>query len=188
MATYIALLRGVNIAGNTLKMDRLRSLCGQLGFENSRTYVQSGNVLFESDSPAADCVKLLEDKLIGHTRLPVSVIIRTPAQLKKVLRNNPFPDATPDLAADEKKKSPNQPFKLYVAFLRTAPKQDALKKLRETPIGKDQFHIAGKEIYLRYAVGYGNSKMTNNLFEKLLTTRATTRNWNTVCKLCELAE
>jgi uncharacterized protein (DUF1697 family) len=187
MATYIALLRGVNVGGNTLKMERLRKLCGDLGYQNIRTYVQSGNVLFETDCAGSACVSALENKLIGETRLPVTVIIRTPAELKKVLRNNPFPEAVSKSADNQEPRKPSAPFKLYVAFLAAAPTKDSLRKLDGLNIAEDRFHVAGKEIYLCYANGYGNSKMTNNLFEKLLATRATTRNWNTVTKLYELA-
>lgn len=187
MQAYIALLRGVNVGGNTLKMQRLRTLGEELGFQNVRTYVQSGNLLFESGTSAAACVQMLEEKLIGHTRLPVSVIVRTPAELKKVLRNNPYPDAVSRGDAEGESKKPTAPFKLYVAFLAAAPHKGGCKKLNELRFGADQFHVAGKEIYLRYANGHGNSKMTNNLFEKVLGVRATTRNWNTVNKLYELA-
>jgi len=187
MATYIALLRGVNIGGNTLKMDRLKSLCADLGFDNVRTYVQSGNVLFNCESTALACLKGLEEKLSGQTRLPVTVIIRKPADLKKVLRNNPFPDAVASGAPGADSKKPGETARLYVAFLASSPDRARMKALEELSFGRNQFQIAGKEIYLRYAEGYGTSKMTNNLFEKVLAIRATTRNWNTVTKLSELA-
>ena len=187
MATYIALLRGVNIGGNTLKMERLRTICGDLGFQNIRTYVQSGNVVFEADRTGPACASALEKKLAGETRLPVTVIVRTPAELKKVLCNNPFPEAAPKAAESSKTIKSPAPFALYVAFLAAAPTKDALRKLDGLNTGQDRFRVAGKEIYLCYAHGYGNSKMTNNLFEKVLGVRATTRNWNTVTKLCEMA-
>ncbi len=186
MATYIALLRGVNVGGNTLKMERLRKLCAELGHADIQTYVQSGNVVFTCTGGAAACTKSLEQKLIGETRLPVTVIVRTPVELKKVIANNPFPDAAskPD---GEKKKKAAGPFVLYVAFLAAAPDKKGLKKLNELRFRADQFHVVGKEIYLRYDNGAGKSKMTNNVFEKVLAMRATTRNWNTVNALYEMA-
>ncbi len=185
MATYIALLRGVNIGGNTLKMERLRKLCADLGHADIQTYVQSGNVIFNCKVGAAACTKALEQKLVGETRLPVTVIVRTPAELKKVLSKNPFPEPAKRAPGSAKQKSV-EPIKLYVAFLAAAPTQSAIKTLEELNTGQDQFHLAGKEIYLHYFDGYGNSKMNNNLFEKLLSVRATTRNWNTVNKLYEM--
>src|SRR5258708_5603355 len=90
MPTHIALLRGVNVGGNLFKMERLRELCLGLGFQNARTYVQSGNVIFEAAAPASQCLARLERKLAAETRLPVSVILRTTADLRRILTRNPF--------------------------------------------------------------------------------------------------
>ncbi len=90
MATFIALLRGVNVGGNILKMDRLRELCAKLGAKNPRTYVQSGNVVFEATGSASEWESKLEKKLAGESRLPVSVIVRTTAEMSVVLAGNPF--------------------------------------------------------------------------------------------------
>src|SRR5579859_948828 len=81
MPTHIALLRGVNVGGNPLKMERLRALCEQLGFKNVRTYVQSGNIVFEAAGSASRCREQLEQKLAGETRLAVAVLVRTAAEL-----------------------------------------------------------------------------------------------------------
>ena len=187
MATYIALLRGVNIGGNTLKMERLRALCADLGFENIRTYVQSGNVLFENAGTVAACKKALEDKLLGQTRLPVTVIVRKPADMRRVLGNNPFPDVVASDMENSGRVGSSERARLYVAFLAAAPGREKMQTVRKLQFGQDRFHIAGKEIYLRYAQGYGNSKMNNNVFEKVLGIRATTRNWNTIKNLWKLA-
>lgn len=186
MPTYIALLRAVNIGGNTLKMERLRKVCTQLGLAGVRTYVQSGNVVFESDQSAKACGEAIEKALLGETRLPVSVIIRTPAELKRVLNKNPFPSAFPCKPAAQGTRTKPEPARLYVAFLAATPTRAALENLEGITVGEDQFHVSGREIYLHYANGYGNSKLSNNLFEKLLSLRATTRNWNTVNKLHEM--
>src|SRR5262245_49251356 len=90
MPTHIALLRGVNVGGNLLKMERLRELCVELGFRNVRTYVQSGNVVFESPAASAQCAKRLQETLAGQTRLPVAVVLRTAAELRRILEGNPF--------------------------------------------------------------------------------------------------
>src|SRR3984957_18448844 len=90
MPVLIALLRGVNVGGNILKMDRLREICAKLGAKNPRTYVQSGNVVFEAQGRASDWTAKLEKKLAGESRLPVSVIVRTSAEISKVLAGNPF--------------------------------------------------------------------------------------------------
>jgi len=169
MTTYIALLRGVNVGGNTLKMDRLREMCGELGFENVRTYLQSGNVLFEAGESPSKVLQMLEKKLVGQTRLPISVIVRTSADLGSVIARNPFlKDKAIDIA------------KLHVTFLQGAATNEAAMKLSAIPAARDAFFVAGKEIYLHCPDGYGNTKLSNNVIQKVLGVTATTRNWNTV--------
>lgn len=176
MATYIALLRGVNVGGNTLKMERLRELCAELGFTNTRTYVQSGNVVFQAKGSAAVVMRALEQKLAGETRLPVSVMVRTPAQLSQVVARNPFlKDRTVDRA------------RLHVTFLASSPPKDAAKRLAAIESGADHGCCLGQEIYLHCPTGYGNTKLSNTRLEKVLGVRASTRNWNTVNTLCEMA-
>jgi uncharacterized protein (DUF1697 family) len=176
MAVYIALLRGVNVGQNLLKMDRLRSICAELGFRNVLTYVQSGNIVFEAEDCLSDCVRVLEQKLSGQTRLPVTVIVRTPGELGAVIRRNPF------LKEEEVDRS-----RLYVTFLAGSAARDGLSKLNAIKAGADQFRLSGKEVYLYCPGGYGESKLSNSAVEKTLSVRATTRNWNTVNRLYEMA-
>ena len=176
MDTYIGLLRGVNVGQNLLKMERLRELCSQLGFKNVRTYVQSGNVVFEAKGSASDCLSMIERKLAGETRLPVTVFLRTPAELKSIIGHNPF---LKDKGIDRSR--------LHVTFLAAAPTPEALKKLSGIDAGDDELRISQKEVYLHCPNGYGRSKLSNNALEKALSVKATTRNWNTVNKLYEMA-
>jgi uncharacterized protein (DUF1697 family) len=177
MPTYIALLRGINVGGkNILKMERLREQCTQLGFENVRTYVQSGNVLFEADGSAAKCCQTLEKKLAGQTTLPVSVVVRTGADLKRVIAVNPY------LRVKGVDRS-----RLAVAFLSAAPSKETMKKLSAMDFGPDRFSAAGKDIFLHCPTGYARTKLSNNTLERVLSVRATTRNWNTVITLHKLA-
>jgi uncharacterized protein (DUF1697 family) len=176
MPVYIALLRGVNVGQNLLKMDRLRELCAELGFRNVTTYVQSGNVVFEADGSPSDCSQAIENGLAGETRLPVTVVVRTPAELASILRRNPF---LKDKDLDRSR--------FHVTFLAGAPAQDGALKLAAIKAGADRFHVSGKDVYLHCPDGYGNSKLANGAIEKALTVRATTRNWNTVNKLHEMA-
>lgn len=177
MAIYVALLRGINVGGNTLKMERLRALCGELRFTNVRTYMQSGNVIFESSESAASCVKTLEEKLVGESRLPVSVILRTPKDLENVLKSNPF---LKEKAIDETR--------LYVTFLPKAAPKEGVQKIGLIKAGSDRFEVVGKEIFLHCPDGYGETKLSNTAIEKALGLRTTTRNWNTVNKLLEMAK
>jgi len=170
------MLRGVNVGGNILKMDRLRELCDELQFKNTKTYVQSGNLVFDSDRPASVLCSLIERRLAGETRLPVSVIKRTPAELKQILSNNPF------LKEKEIDRST-----LHVTFLVKPAGKVALNQLAAINSGVDRFRSIGKEIYVHCPNGYGETKLSNNAIQNLLGVIATTRNWNTVNKLYEMA-
>jgi len=176
MPGFIALLRGVNVGGNTLSMEQLRAVCAELGAENARTYVQSGNLVFAAPGSASRWATALERKLAGESRLAVSVIVRTAAKMAKVVAGNPFV-----------KEKGIDPAKLHVTFLQQAPVKAALKKLDSLSAGADRLKLAGKEIYLHCPNGYGRTKLSNNALEKALGVRATTRNWNSVNKLCDMA-
>jgi uncharacterized protein (DUF1697 family) len=176
MATFIVMLRGVNVGGNILKMDRLREVCEELGFKNVETYVQSGNIVFDSDRSAASLVTLIEKHLAGECRLAPSVIVRTPAEFRKIIAGNPF-----------LKVKDIDPTRLYVTFLAAGASKDASGKLSGIKAGGDRFHLAGKEIYLHCPVSYGETKLSNNAIQKTLGVTATTRNWKTVNTLLEMA-
>jgi len=167
-------LRGINVGGNILKMDRLRELCAKLGMNNPRTYVQSGNIVFEAQGSASHWAETLERKLEGESRLPVSVIVRTAADMRAVLAGNPF-----------LKEKGIDTARLAVTFLQHAPAKPALAALSALKIGSERFHCGGKEIYLHCPDGFGNAKLYT--LEKVLAQKTTTRNWNTVTKLCEMS-
>lgn len=174
MPVLIALLRGVNVGGNILKMDRLRELCAALGAKNARTYVQSGNIVFEAAGSPSSWEAKLEKKLAGESRLPVSVMVRSAAEISTVLAGNPFmKEKTIDTA------------RLAVTFLQQVPAKPALAALATLKIGSERYHHAGKEIYLHCPDGFGNAKLY--LLDKVLKQKTTTRNWNTVTKLCEMS-
>jgi uncharacterized protein (DUF1697 family) len=165
MPVCIALLRGVNVGGNVLKMDRLRELCAKLGMKNPRTYVQSGNIVFEAPgSPSRWAVTL-----------PVSVIVRSATEMKAILAGNPF-----------LKEKEIDTARLAVTFLQHAPAKPALAALAALKIGSERFHCAGREIYIHCPDGFADSKLYT--LDKVLSQRTTTRNWNTVTKLGEMSE
>lgn len=174
MAVYIALLRGVNVGQNMLKMERLRALCADLGLKNVRTYLQSGNAVFEAQASAPHWAQALERKLIGESRLPVTVIVRTAAEMAKVEAGNPF-----------LKEKGIDTARLAVSFLQQVPTKAALDALRALKIGSERFHHAGKEVYLHCPDGFANAKLYS--LDKVLAQRTTTRNWNTVKKLHEMS-
>lgn len=168
MAVYIALLRGINVGGSgLLAMKDLVSLCTKCGFGKARTYIQSGNAIFESSLKEEGVRQALEKALAAKMGKPVDVIVRTAAEMRAVLEANPFPE-----------KEPN---KAVVLFLNGKPPADALRGLTG-PAG-EQVRAGKREIYVYYPEGQGRSKLRLPLKES-----ATARNINTVAKLVALAE
>ena len=175
MPVYIAMLRGVNVGRNSLKMERLREICMGLGFTNARTYVQSGNVVFKAKgSPSGWCGKF-ERALAAEVRLPVSILVRTPAEMRAIVARNPF-----------LKRKSIETAKLHVTLLMEMPSKAARGALTKIAAGGDEYRLAGKNIYVYCPNGYGRTKLSNNALEKALGVRATTRNWNTVNMLCAM--
>ena len=121
MTVYIAMLRGVNVGGNSLKMEWLRAACEEMGLRNARTYVQSGNIVFGSGLGAAKLAKMLKETVDAQTRLPVPVVVRSAAEFRAVVAGNPF-----------LKKKGVDTTKLHVTFLGDTPKNpDTLKLYRD---------------------------------------------------------
>jgi uncharacterized protein (DUF1697 family) len=175
-ATYVALLRGINLgARNKVSMPDLRELFAGLGAEDVTTYLQSGNVVFKA--PAARAKPgAIEQRISRELGLDVNVLVRTPAQLARIVERNPFVGQ-----ASEPKKQ------LHVTFLADSPPAARVKELDPERSPPDEFRVTGREVYLHCPKGYGPSKLSNAYFEQKLGVVATTRNWNTVTQLAELA-
>lgn len=179
MKTYIALLRGINVSGQKLiKMEVLRKILQELDFENIRTYIQSGNIIFESKiSDRRKLEKQIHDTIETHFGFQVPVVIVTPEELKNVTVKNPYPDHQ---AIDA-----TQP---YVAFLSDIPSNEAIEVFKAVDFGKDQYTINDNTVYLLYADSAGKSKLTNVALENKLKVKATSRNWKTILKLIAMSE
>jgi uncharacterized protein (DUF1697 family) len=176
LTVYVAMLRGVNVGGNSLKMDWLREACAGLGLQDVRTYVQSGNIVFSSRLGAEKLATVLKATIDAQTRLPVPVIIRSVSEMAKIVAGNPF-----------LKQKGVDPTKLHVTFLAKAPSKPALEKLDALAGTRDEYRLVGREIYLHCPINYGETKLSNTAIEKALSVGATTRNWKTVTVLCEMA-
>jgi len=179
MPVYIAMLRGVNVGGHKrMKMDELRTSCEALGFEKVQTYVQSGNVVYKTAKQAPISLsKKLADRIVKDFGFSASVITRTGDEIGKVIQDNPL-----------LKEKGIDVERLHVTFLSEVPSAVALKTLDGLPQKPDQFCCLKKEIYIHCPNGYGQTKLTNNLFEKQLAVVATTRNWQTVNSLYQMAQ
>jgi uncharacterized protein (DUF1697 family) len=173
---YVALVRGINLGGrNKVSMADLRALIAGLGAEDVATYVQSGNVIFRSADGPGKLTEAIEERIRRDLGLSVTVLLRTRPQLARVLAGNPFTSGG------------EASTKLHVTFLAEKPDLARVRELDPEHAEPDQFRVVGQEIYLHCPNGYGRSKLTNAHFEKKLGVAATTRNWNTVTKLAELA-
>ena len=173
------MLRGINVSGQKkIKMDDLRHLYQEQGFDDVVSYIQSGNVIFKSriKKPASLKLKIehaIEEKYNFH----VNVIIRTADELQNVIDKNP--SGKIDLEKDGRKYS--------VTFLSSIPRADKISELHKFVTKPDQLIVRDKEVYLFIPNGYGKSKLSNNFIERKLGVEATTRNWKTVVKLGELS-
>jgi uncharacterized protein (DUF1697 family) len=177
MPAYVAILRGINVAGhNPIGMERLRGLCNGLGFQKVETYVQSGNVVFQTNSEnPVTLSKSISGAILESFGFDVPVIVRTSKEIRSVIANNPF------LKEKEIDSS-----KLHVTFLSETPQKGTLKKLEALAMSPDRFYSAPHEIYLYCPGGYGRTKLSNNAIEKVLSVNATTRNWKTTNTLFEM--
>jgi uncharacterized protein (DUF1697 family) len=171
---YVALLRGVNVGGaRKLPMKELVPALEELGLEDVATYIQSGNVVFRGPAGKAKVVAQLERAIERGFGLDVTVMLRTAAELDRVVGGNPFAD-------DEAN--------VHVAFLDRRPAAAAVKKLDPDRSPPDELEVRGTEVYLHFPNGYGRTKLGGDYLERVLGVRATARNWRTVTKMLELAK
>lgn len=176
MMIYISILRGINVGGQKkLRMNDLKALYEDLGFEKVVTFIQSGNVIFQSGekTPPADLSLKIEHSLKKKFGFEISVILRTVDEMQKITTNNPF------LEFGEEK--------LHVTLLSDYPKSEFVTAIGKFDYSPDRFILIGKEIYLYCPDGYGRIKLANNLFENKLKVKASTRNWRTLNKLVAIA-
>jgi uncharacterized protein (DUF1697 family) len=177
--THIVLLRGINVGGkNKLPMKSLVTIFEALGCRNVRTYIQSGNVIFEADDTLAatlpEGVRAAIEEEFGYS---IPVVQRTARELAEAVRQNPWVDD--DEAIDPKA--------LHVAFLAEEPSEEAIAGLDPERSPGDEYRVLGREIYLKCPKGLARTKLTNAYFDSRLGTVSTVRNWKTTNKLLELA-
>ncbi|HEY7627188.1 MAG TPA: DUF1697 domain-containing protein [Ilumatobacteraceae bacterium] len=175
MATWIVLLRAVNVGGRMLPMADLRTLLGGLGHTDVATYIQSGNAVLTTSRRGRQAIA---DEIAAEIErahgLPVAVIMRTPDEMRAVLAANPFSSVV-------------ETARVVVTFLSEVPAAENVQRLEPDRFLPDRFELTGREIYTHYPNGVGPSKLTLDYYEKRLRVRGTARNLNTVAKLIELA-
>ncbi|HES60111.1 MAG TPA: DUF1697 domain-containing protein [Caldithrix sp.] len=175
---YISLLRGINVSGQKkIQMAELKSLYESLGFENVTTYIQSGNVVFSSkEIDELKLAKLISDKIREVLGYNVSIIIRSKIEWEKLIADNPF-----------SKRENFDVKKMHVTLITEQPTMIGGDIFDRVKYDSEEYVIGERHIYLYFPEGYGQTKLSNNYIENKLKVSATTRNWNTVMKLSELA-
>ena len=179
MHTHLALLRGINVSGhNRIQMDVLKSILEQAGFVNVQTYIQSGNVFVDSEEENGASIGFtIKQEIFKQLGLEVPVVVIGKKDLELCFKNNPY---LKEKNLDTKK--------LYVAFISKELQVSAINDLKISQFKPDEAAVDQNRIYIKYAVGAGNTRLDQKYIEKKLHVVVTIRNWNTVTKLLEMFE
>ncbi len=174
---YIAVLRGINVSGQKMiKMDALRLMFENLKFKNVKTYIQSGNVVFETaNNKTNELEETIKAQILKQFGFEVPVMVKDAEEVEQVIAHNPF-----------MKNKEIDITKLHITFLSAIGNDTGIDKIKEGNYGDDEYIILDKAIYLYCPNGYGNTKLNNNFFENKLKVTATTRNWKTVNELLRM--
>ena len=174
MPQYIAFLRAINVGGRMVKMDDLKKILAMPGIKNVRTYIHSGNAIFDSaETDKEALVKKIEIKLQKSLGFEVKTLLRTIPDIETIIKKNPFKKHVEDMA-------------LHVSFLSEKADKTLADGLLALQTEFEQFHFIDTEVYILVRKGgYGETKFSNTFLEKKLKLSATTRNWATVNKMLE---
>ena len=174
MQTRIALLRGINVGGHKkVPMAALRDLLTKAGFQNVQTYIQSGNVIFQSSKKASELEFKIQKLIHDHFGFEVSVLVKTNEELKTIFDACPF--------SKEKKQDS------YFIILSDIPDSLLVKKADEITFENEEVIIKKECLYFYSSAGYGKTKFNMNTFERKLNVSGTARNYNTMAKLLSLS-
>lgn len=182
MYRYVALLRGINVgASGRIRMDALKHLLEDAGFSRVVTYIQSGNVLFDSALSEEDAKETIERVLKDSSNITTTAVLRNTEEFFGIIRNCPFSQAEIDEAQSVNKEGES----FYVCLLPHAPSEHVLNQLTSAPSQEDRYLVSGRTIYLLLKQSIRISKLALRL-QKLFPDM-TARNWNTMIKLGDLA-
>jgi uncharacterized protein (DUF1697 family) len=174
MNSYVALLRGINVSGHKIiKMKELDNSISSLGFSNISTYLQSGNLVFQSElNDIQEIENQISHKIKSDFGFDIPIFIYTKAAFLKINSENPFV-----------KNSDFDIKKIYTIFLKSVVDKNTFQDIAANTNYSEKMVLKENVIYMYYENGYGKTKVHNNFFEAKLKVVATTRNWNTVQKL-----
>ncbi|HMH48120.1 MAG TPA: DUF1697 domain-containing protein [Solirubrobacteraceae bacterium] len=173
----VVLLRGINLgARNRIAMPQLRELLSGAGFEDVRTYLQSGNVVLGSDASSKELTSRCQRLIGARFGLEIDVVVRTRDELAQVVRRDPLGEIA------------SEPKRYQVSFCAAEPDREIVRKLAACAVEPERFVAIGRELYAWHPTGVSRSKLWAQLAGKRLGVTATARNWTTVAKLLELAD
>ena len=172
---YVAFLRGINVGGkNKVKMETLREMFAALGYENVQTYINSGNVVFETTETNDNALAAETERAIQtEFALNIKVMARTISEIEDIIKNNPF-----DGRFENEKD-------LHVLFLDEKLPEDKRKLLLSNNSENEQFAVRNREIFCLLRGGFSDSLLGKDYIGKKLKVSATARNWRTVNKVLE---
>ena len=173
MATHVVLLRGINVGkARQLPMAELRALMTELGYDDVRTYLRTGNIVLSTSHTSTRLATAVEDGIRGRFGMPVPVVVRSKAQFGRIVAANSLPHGEAE------------PAKLFVAFLDRPLSAKAVDAVEPDDYLPDEFRVNGAEVYFRCPNGLANSTLTPAFWKRLgADDKATVRNWNTVLTL-----
>lgn len=177
MSCHVVLLRGINVGRhNRIAMPRLRELLGEAGFEDIRTYLQSGNVVLRSEATPEQVRSESERHIRSALGLEIEVVVRTAKELADVVRRDPFGER----ATDHKR--------YQVSFLAAELQPSVIDRLTQAAMPSERVFVIGREVYAWHPESVARSRLWALLAGRSLGVTATARNWTTVTSLLSLAE
>lgn len=178
MNTYISLLRGINVSGkNSIKMDALKTSFAQLGFQDIKTYIQSGNIVFRyKKEDSQELAGRIKEQIQNDFSFDVPVQVFSFDKFKQLVAGNPF----------VKDSSKDSSF-MHVTLLAATPENSDISAIESKKAAGEEVIVWGDAVYLYCPNGYGRTKLNNNFLESKLKVSATTRNWKTTLKMLEMA-
>jgi uncharacterized protein (DUF1697 family) len=177
MARLIALLRAVNVGGRKLPMAELRALCGELGWKDVETYIQSGNIVFTAPGEPEASEARLEKAIKGRFGFHSDAMVRSAAQWGRLVEANPLP-----------KESEAEPNRVLVGIAKRKLEAGAADAIAAKAAAGERVAEAGGALWFHYPEGVGTSKITPSLIDRAAGSPVTARNWRTVLKLREMAQ
>ena len=178
MNTYISLIRGINVSGQKkLPMAELRELLSIKGLQDVKTYIQSGNVVFQHSAKAPELSVIISNAIREKFGYEVPVITLQKSDIDRAIALSPY-----------SKEAFDEPNKVMITFFDQKPNPEGVDELNKLKLEGEFFQIENDHMHFYFSMGAGQAKMNNNLIERKLKVQATTRNWRTLHKLLEMLD